>query len=239
MSSLRARWRREQFDPTALGLLVNPFYFARSGLRARLAPLLSSLEGEVLDVGCGAKPYRELAAGATSYTGLDLDTPESRAQGVADVFYEGGVFPFGDESFDAVLCSQVLEHVFEPDDFIREIRRVLRPGGRLVLTVPFAWSEHERPRDYARYTSFGLPSLLERGGFEVVTLEKSVTGIRALVQLAAATIDEAAGSRPLPVKLAVQFLVIAPLNLLGAVAARGFRDDAFYLDNVVLARVSA
>ena len=58
------------------------------------------------------------------------------------------------------MCNQVLEHVFNPDDFVREIARVLKPGGALLLTVPFVWNEHEQPYDYARYSSFGLRAFL-------------------------------------------------------------------------------
>src|SRR5262245_35658910 len=123
---LRARWWREQYEPTLLGLLINPFYFARRGLLQELRPLFSELNGDVLDVGCGSKPYRSLVP-ARNYVGLDIDSPFTRQVGKADLFYDGGVFPVADASFDAVLCSQVLEHVFNPEIFLGEIRRVLRP----------------------------------------------------------------------------------------------------------------
>jgi SAM-dependent methyltransferase len=66
----------------------------------------------------------------------------------------------------------VLEHVFNPDDFLNEVNRVLKPSGKLLLTVPFVWDEHEQPYDYARYSSFGLRSLLEKHGFSIVKHEK-------------------------------------------------------------------
>lgn len=237
MSSLRERWRREQYDPTWLGLLVNPFYFARRGLRAELEPLLAAAAGELLDVGCGRKPYRALAPGVVRYVGLDLDTPDSRALGAADAYYDGGDFPFGDGAFDVVLCSQVLEHVFTPEVFLREIRRVLRPGGTLILTVPFAWDEHEQPRDFARYSSFGLSALLERNGFAVLIQRKSLADARALAQLASGWIFKITHSRHRVLNRMAQLALVAPVNLLGAVAAAllpGHPD--FYLDNVVLAQ---
>jgi SAM-dependent methyltransferase len=199
--------------------------------------LLPHLTGEVLDVGCGRKPYQALASGATRYVGVDLDTPESRRLAVADKLYDGKSLPFPDASFDGVLCSQVLEHVFTPEDFLREIARVLRPGGRLLLTVPFAWDEHEQPYDFARYSSFGLRALLERSGFEIVVQRKSVDDARALVQLASGSLFKLTHSHRRAATLLAQLLLIAPVNTVGAVIGAVLpRNSDFYLDNVVLAR---
>lgn len=231
------RWRaRQNFDPGPLGWITNPFYIARRGLHRALMGLLPELRGEVLDVGCGTKPYREFVA-ATRYVGLDYDAPERRATGIADVFYDGGRFPLGDASFDGVLCTQVLEHVFTPEEFLREIARVLRPGGCLVLTVPFVWDEHEQPHDFGRYSSFGLRALLERTGFEVVVLEKTPADARAIAQLMAGWVYKLVQSRGRLVGLAVQLVVIAPISLLGLIAGAVLpRNRDFYLDSVVLAR---
>ena len=236
MNSFRTRWERERFDPGWLGLLVNPFWHARRRLRRELAPLLSGLHGEVLDVGCGRKPYRALVP-ATRYVGLDVDTPVTRALGVADEYYDGGRFPFPDATFDGVLCSQVLEHVFTPERFLAEIRRVLRPDGRLVLTVPFVWDEHEQPYDFARYSSFGLRALLERNGFEVVAQRKTADDARALAQLASAWLFKRTRSRFRALNLLTQIALVAPVNIAGAVAGPLLpRSEDFYLDNVLLAK---
>jgi SAM-dependent methyltransferase len=236
MNALRARWQKEQFEPGWLGLMVNPFYFARRGLLRELRELLLELKGEVLDVGCGRKPYRALVP-AMRYVGVDVDTPVTRELAVADVFYDGRTLPFADASFDGALCSQVLEHVFTPEEFLREIRRVLRPGGRLVLTVPFAWDEHEQPHDFARYSSFGLCALLERNGFAVVRQRKSMADARAVMQLASAWLFKATRTRGRALNLFAQLVLIAPVNILGALAGALLpRNEDFYLDNVVLAR---
>lgn len=228
--------RRQQFNPGTLGWLVNPFYFARRGLREALAEVLPGLKGEVLDVGCGTKPYRDLVT-ASRYTGLDYDSPLRRETGAADVFYEGGRFPFSDEDFDGVLCTQVLEHVFTPEDFLGEIRRVLRPGGTLVLTVPFVWDEHEQPHDFGRYSSFGLRALLERTGFEVVRLRKTPTDARAIAQITAGWVYKLVAARNRWVNLLMQVIFIAPITILGGLAARLLPNNPdFYLDNVVVAK---
>lgn len=225
------------FEPGWLGLLINPFYFARRSLWRGLTPLLAQLKGEVLDVGCGRKPYRRLVPAATRYVGVDVDTPVTRAWGTVDVFYDGSTLPLPDAGFDGVVCTQVLEHVFNPEEFLGELRRELRPGGQLVLAVPFVWDEHEQPHDCARYTSFGLRALLERAGFELLEQHKTMADGRALVQIASAWFYKATLSRSRVLSLLAQLLLIAPLNILGgALALLLPRNPDFYLDNIVLAR---
>lgn len=239
LQRLRERGRREQFDPGWLGWLVNPFVLARRGLRRELSLLLPRLRGEVIDVGCGGQPYRSLVK-ASRYVGLDIDSPVARAHGVADLLYDGRRFPLADASFDGALCSQVLEHVFNPDEFLREIARVLRPDGLLVLSVPFAWDEHEQPHDFARYSSFGARALLERNGFAILEQKKCVTGAAALAQLGSGWLFKVTRSRFRGANFLSQILLIAPVNLAGALAAALLpaRGD-LYLDNVVLARKRA
>lgn len=236
MNALRKRWQKEQFDPGLLGVFVNPFFFARRGLVRELRALFPELTGEVLDVGCGRKPYKALVP-ATRYVGVDIDSPVTRELGAADVFFDGHALPFVDASFDGVLCSQVLEHVFTPEQFVSELHRVLRPSGRLVLTVPFVWDEHEQPHDFARYSSFGLRALLERNGFEVLQQRKSVADVRALAQLANAWLFKTTRSRSRSLNLLAQFLFMAPVNLAGVLAGMMLpRNEDFFLDNIVLAR---
>ncbi len=79
--------------------------------------------------------------------------------------------PVPDASFDAVLNTQVLEHVADPARVAGELLRVLVPGGRLWLTAPLLWPLHEEPHDYWRFTSHGLRHVLEQTGFRVERLE--------------------------------------------------------------------
>lgn len=239
MKETNTGWRERQlFHPGPLGWLVNPFYFARRGLRAGMVGFFPHLQGRVLDVGCGRKPYRHLVP-AEEYLGVDIDTPVTRELAAADVYYDGRRLPFTDASFDAVICSQVLEHVFTPGDFLAEIRRVLRPGGRLLLTTPFAWDEHEQPHDFARYSSFGLRALLAQAGFEVVGLHKTNADGRVLAQLVSAYLYKVSRTRSRPLNGLVQLLVLAPVNLLGILVGWLLpANPDLYLDNVVLAKTS-
>jgi len=232
LDRLKASIRKQDFDPRAFGLLVNPFYFARKGLHRHILALAPFVRGKILDVGCGSKPYQRYFD-ASEYIGLEI---EGRNK-LADCHYDGKVFPFKDGQFDSVLVSQVLEHVFNPDEFLSEIGRVLRVGGVLLLSVPFVWDEHEQPFDFARYSSFGLRHLLENQGFEVVEHRKSMDDVRVIFQMINAYIYKKTLTRNSKANMLLMLLLIAPFNMLGEVLARILPHNSdLYLDNVVLAR---
>ncbi|MBC7205060.1 MAG: class I SAM-dependent methyltransferase [Methyloversatilis sp.] len=236
MLSALKRWiLASAHRPGWRGVVFNPFYLARRTLWRAIEAEAHQLRGELLDVGCGSKPYRALFA-VDRYTGLDIDTPRTREQGAADHFYDGRTFPFGDASFDAVLCNQVLEHVFEPDAFITEIRRVLRPGGRVLLTVPFVWDEHEQPYDFARYTTFGLKALFERNGFRVMTTRRLLADATLFCQLFNAYVFKVSRSRSTVINAIITLLVTAPVTIAGLSIVRLLPDnDDLFLDQLVIA----
>lgn len=129
------------------------------------------LHGRMLDIGCGTKPYEAMLGAfvhehvGLEHTGTIHDASKAELQGTA---YE---IPADDASFDSVLCTAVLEHLEEPLDALVEAHRVLRPGGYVLYSVPFIWHVHEAPRDFYRYSRYGLEYLFEKAGFEIVTIE--------------------------------------------------------------------
>lgn len=240
---MRATIRRietaQQFHPTLLGAFVNPFYLARKALWDAMVGLAGSARGRLLDVGCGTQPYRILFD-VDEYIGLEVDSPNARANGTADIYYDGGSFPLPDAGFDTVVCSQVLEHVFNPDDFIDELRRVLVPGGRLILTVPFVWDEHEQPHDFARYSSFGLRALLERHGFRIIEHRKLLADFSVLCQLANAWIFKVMQDRGRLLNVLVTAVIMAPISLLGdGFASLLPKNEDLFLDQAVVAERTA
>ena len=222
------------FFPGWIGIFINPFYFARSGLRDAMCEFAPMLSGRLLDVGCGSKPYQSLFA-VDAYIGLDIDSETTRKRGAADFLYDGGKFPFEGAVFGSILCNQVLEHVFNPDEFLGEVNRVLKPGGKLLLTVPFVWDEHEQPYDYARYSSFGLRSLLEKQGFRIIQHKKLGADASILFQLANAYLYKITQNLPMPFRLVLMPTVMALINVLGVVAGKLLpRNADLFLDNAVL-----
>lgn len=234
-SRLRRYVRRQQFKPGLLGAFVNPFYLARRALWREISDASPELSGALLDIGCGTKPYRELFAGAM-YIGLDIDSEHSRALGIADAYYDGKRFPFEDAQFNAVLCNQVLEHVFNPQEFLAEIRRVLASGGRLLITVPFVWDEHEQPYDYARYSSFGLKALLEQHGFKVILQRKLLANVSVIFQLFNAYLFKTVSTRSAVVDRLVTAFVLGPVSLVGLILGALLPDNQdLFLDQLVVA----
>jgi len=124
-------------------------------------------QGTVLDVGCGAQPYRSLLLPAVRYIGIDRAAAgEEFGYRVPDTrYYDGTVWPIDDASIDTVMATETLEHVVRPEGFLAAAGRVLKPGGWLLLTVPFAARWHYIPYDYWRFTPSGLASLLDDAGF--------------------------------------------------------------------------
>ena len=135
-----------------------------------LRPYLAQMTGRVLDVGCGQMPYRGMLPRQSSYVGIDIAAAGqfgmSRHPDI--VAFDGAVIPFPDATFDYVLCTEVLEHVENPGELIAEMRRVLRPGGLIVATVPFSARVHHAPHDFHRYTRYRLASLFACVGATVI-----------------------------------------------------------------------
>jgi SAM-dependent methyltransferase len=136
----------------------------------------------LIDVGAGNSPYRELFD-HVHYESTDWEhSVHPRARAV-DHVGPAHDLPVSDEAYDAVLCTQVLEHVPNPDAVIAELYRVLCPGGRLYLTVPLAWELHEMPFDFYRYTPHGLATILSGAGFGELDIRPRNDCFATLAQL--------------------------------------------------------
>ena len=133
------------------------------------------LKGQLIDIGCGTKPYKDLLAPyITKHIGVDHEST-LHDQSNIDVVGTAYKIPVEDASFDSAICTAVLEHLEEPELALRECHRVLKSGGTAIYSVPFIWHLHEEPRDFYRYSKYGLKYLFEKSGFEVVEL-KALSG---------------------------------------------------------------
>jgi SAM-dependent methyltransferase len=149
-------------------------------VHAHVKAFLSGLSGSVLDLGCGEGPYRHLLGAGARYIGVDFEgSGHFEYAGVPDVIhYDGKKLPFDTASIDHVLCTEVLEHCPAPDQIVREIHRVLRPGGTALFTVPWSARYHYIPHDYFRYTPSKLEMLFK--DFPSVRIEPRGTDLTSI-----------------------------------------------------------
>jgi len=221
-------------------LLFNPCFIAQHSLSRHLAAQLRRAvqPGKTwVDVGCGLRPYEAFFADAR-YIGIDVRTSGRQAdQKKPDLYYDGTTIPMDDESVDGILSTQVLEHVFEPARLMTEFRRVLKPDGALVLSLPFFYPLHEQPYDFYRFTEFAVRRLLDTTGFQVKELLKSSGTFETVAQAASLSLSGGLIAR-LPCGRGFLLAgLCAPVQLAGLLLQRVLPDTGeLYLDNIVLAR---
>jgi SAM-dependent methyltransferase len=233
MNKIKELVKRHEFDPGIIGLVTNPFFIARLGLASAIKDMGKQITGKTLDIGCGTKPYIHFF-NHSEYVGLEYDTGIDQDKKTADYYYSGERFPFTENTFDSAVCNQVLEHIFNPEVFLSEVNRILKTGGKLLITVPFVWDEHEQPFDYARYSSFGLNHLLLKKGFKVLIQKKITDDFRVIIQLINGYLYKITRKIPL-LKQLIQLFVIFPVTVIGIVISFILpKNPDLYLDNIVL-----
>jgi len=141
---------------------------------------LPAVEGHVIDVGCGNSPFKHLLDSKTKYTGLDYNQSFKFMFSSRNdiVYFAGKQFPFSNECFDYALCTEVLEHIVEPELFINEIYRILRVNGKALITVPWSARDHYIPNDFYRYTPVALQLLF--GKFEKIVIKPRGTDLTVI-----------------------------------------------------------
>jgi len=222
--------------PGILAIFINPFYIIRRGLYLHLRRNAKILNGKLLDFGCGNKPFKELF-NVDEYIGLDLDKIDGGVNNEdADILYDGKTIPFKDNYFDSILATEVLEHIFNPDEVLQEIYRVCKPNGYLLLTVPFIWDEHEVPNDFGRYTSFGINHILTKHGFEIIVQEKTTNYIETIFQMWNTYVYKQILKSSIA-KLILTPIIIAPITIIGLILSKVLpKRYGFYHTNIVLAK---
>jgi SAM-dependent methyltransferase len=169
-------WRPQLFVATNTRLslflaAVRRFFDIQAGSAWRdLSAVLPSVQGTVLDVGCGAQPFRSLVNPGATYLGIDTDAAKVNFgyEMPNTTYFSGDVWPVADSSINVVLCTETLEHVLETRRFLSEAARCLASEGTLLLTIPFAARWHFIPYDYWRFTPSSLNHLLTATGFRSV-----------------------------------------------------------------------
>ena len=227
--------KKEKFHPGIISLFINHNFLIRKSIKKAIKENATLLQGSLLDFGCGTKPYKPYFTNIKEYTGVDFKIEgREEYQKEVDVFYDGKTIPFEDNSFDAILCTEVLEHVFNIEDLLKEFNRVLKENGKAIITTPFMSEEHEMPYDFARYTTPALKHLYQKNGFKIVSNFKTGNYIEVVFQFSLNYLKNI-----LPQNKVIKQLILLPFiflfNLLGLVF--GFilpKDQTAYFNNVFI-----
>lgn len=220
--------------------ITKSFFLTRSKLYANIKENTKFLHGKMMDIGCGSKPYKHLIS-VDEYIGIDFQGEgHSHENEQIDVFYDGITIPFENDTFDSVLSSEVIEHVFNLPKLLSEINRVMKTDANLVMTCPFIIAEHEVPNDFARYTSFGIKHLLNTHGFEIIYYKKIGTSIESVMQVFLSYLDSYVISKLnffKPLKFILGPIIISAVNITAIVLNHILpkRQDAF-LNHIIVCK---
>jgi SAM-dependent methyltransferase len=224
------------FNPS----ISNPSYLVRKKLLDSILPLSKHLTGKMMDFGCGTKPYKSIFT-VDEYVGVDFKNEgHTHEDENIDVFYDGVTIPFGDDHFDSIFCTEVFEHVFNLEIILKELNRVLKKDGVMLITCPFAICEHEIPNDFARYSSFGLVNLLERNNFKIIKQIKTSNAIETITQLRLTYIHNNITPKidKIPILREIfRRLLYSYLNIKAIILCKILPyNDTLYLNNVILCK---
>jgi SAM-dependent methyltransferase len=191
---------------------------------SRFAAPAAPAGSRVLDYGCAASPYREIFGPDIEYVGADLE-----GNPLADVLLnEDGSVPLPDAQFNLILSTQVLEHVADPELYVSECHRLLKPGGTLVITTHGIMFYHPDPVDYWRWTSAGLDRILSGAGLCEVE-------IRGLMGLAPAAVQLFQHATTLKVPQSLRRPYIALAQALVEFLDRSYSEESRLANSLVLA----
>jgi ubiquinone/menaquinone biosynthesis C-methylase UbiE len=153
-----------------------------------------------------------------------------------DTFYDGKNIPFKNNYFDSVLSTEVFEHVFNLDEVLAELYRVLKPGGYLVATMPFVWPEHEIPYDNSRYSTYGLKHLIKtKTKFGIIKIERSGNYVEACFQIWINYIYQSILPENRYLKRILYAIFFSHLTALAFLFSSILpEDDSLYLNNIIV-----
>ncbi|MGV6826004.1 MAG: class I SAM-dependent methyltransferase, partial [bacterium] len=163
---LNKYFRLSPFHPQWLALRKEPLEFARANC--------TQDKQRLLDIGSGRGGLKPLLSEAVEYVGFDYpSTGIDRYQGSPDVLGTAEALPFAPNCFDSLVCLEVMEHLPDPQGALEEMYRVLRPSGKVLISIPFAYPIHDAPYDFQRLTRYQLVRICERAGFVVASISET------------------------------------------------------------------
>lgn len=212
--------------------LTSPYFISGRALRRALERTLEAncatlpADAQAADVGCGTQGYRALLTRfVATYVGMDIADAVAHGYAPADtrVIGSDGRLPAEDATFDLVLSTQVLEHVAAPRAHLRELCRILQPGGLLLISTHGNFVKHAE-NDYWRWTDRGFTRQLEHADFSIVSHVPVVTGAANLALHAIQGLPQPPRRKRL--RRALSACLVAALNGLGAACDRTGRAES-------------
>jgi SAM-dependent methyltransferase len=206
-------------------------------VRIRIADRTSSAvqqfgQGVALEIGSGTGAFAdEFRSRFSTYITLDYEARSSNLQIQGD----GQSLPFGDQSFNTVISIDVLEHVRHPWKMFTEIKRVLVPGGRLILITPFFFWAHEEPYDFFRVSKYGLLQMCQENGMEVLRIEPTCGFVASLGLLTTVALTRLLHRLPPLLVLALRLSCLVQKSLLLWVDDRVDRSKRFAQGHLIVA----
>jgi SAM-dependent methyltransferase len=226
------------FQPVWYSIVINPYFIVRRGLLKKVKAFAAAdfSAKNILDLGCGLQPYKSLFK-SNSYMGIDIEDGGHDIQAkIVDKFYDGQTIPYPDNNFETVICTEVLEHVQEPIRLLSEIKRVLKPGGEILLSMPFVWYEHEIPYDFNRFTSYQQQLIFKQAGLTITKIEGTTGVFRTCGQLISAFVFERLFTHNKPLKALSAVLFCFPIQVIFICLDFIFKNSWLTLNYVVVAK---
>lgn len=231
--------KNEQFNPTWRGMWFNENFIIRRIISEEIQKNSFYLSGKIMDYGCGSRPY-EVFFPDSQYVGVDVSiSGHPQKDKKADVYFDGETLPFEDCYFDGILASEVLEHVMDLKKCLSELHRVIKPGGRILITCPFVWPIHEEPYDFARYTPYALAQEFEKSGFTIIKTDQCGSPAEVLGQIFIIEILPVL-LRPFAINVRIyRWIRRFLMGMIVCISRLGFRNKShtkkLYLTNLVVA----
>jgi SAM-dependent methyltransferase len=237
MIPLKKIYHSVMFQPNVFGVILNPFYISRRSIYLKIKKNAHQIKGRTLDIGCGQKPYKNLFLNTTEYLGMDIEqSGHDHTNECIDIYYDGINFPFKTNEFDSIICNQVFEHLPNPEVILSEISRVLKPGGILLITVPFIADEHEQPYDFFRYTTFILNKLMNENQLKILIHKKLNNNIILIfTQLWITYLYKLTKTKYPIISLLLNPILFMPFTIIGLILSFFIpNSNDFYLDSFLL-----
>lgn len=220
--------KRNNWNPKALEFFLNANYLERRELWKSIQNFSKNFDGNILDLGCGNKPYLDLFQ-CKGYIGLELIGGENNA----DFFYDGHIFPFENKSFDGLVSFQAIYQADDIENIMKEINRVLKLNGKVLISVPFIWFDGDKHSE-RKFSTHYTEKLFGDYGFKIIKREKTNPNLSSLFLLANIHFNDIIEKIPLKFLRRFFRLLITPtFNFFGLLSLIFLsKTNSLYIDSV-------